>query len=38
MFDAEERHTALAMVAPLDGEISLPARGGRADLSLLDHI
>ena len=38
LFTAPERHTAVAMLAPLDGATSLPEAGGAADLSLLDHI
>lgn len=38
LFSAPERHTAVAMLAPLDGATSLPDRGGAAELSLLDHI
>jgi GNAT superfamily N-acetyltransferase len=38
LFDAPERHTAIAMIAPLDGAASLPERGGPTDLALLDHI
>ena len=38
LFSAPERHTAIAMLAPLDGITGLPDRGAVADLSLLDHI
>ena len=38
LFDAPDRHTAIAMIAPLDGASSLPERGGPTDLALLDHI
>ena len=38
LFAAPERHTAVAMIAPLEGAFPLPERGGPADLSLLDHI
>ena len=38
MFNAPDRQTAIAMIAPLDGATSLPERGGPTDLALLDHI
>src|SRR5207248_2518048 len=38
LFDAPDRHTAIAMLAPLGGAASLPERGGPTDLALLDHI
>ncbi len=38
LFEAEDRTTAVAMIAPLDGNAALPERGGATELTLLDHI
>ena len=38
LFPAAERTSALAMIAPLDGTVPLPDKGGPAELALLDHI
>ncbi len=38
LFKVEDRTTAVAMIAPLDGNATLPGRGGATELTLLDHI
>jgi GNAT superfamily N-acetyltransferase len=38
LFEAAERTSAIAMIAPLDETAPLPDRGGPAELALLDHI
>ena len=38
LFEAEDRTAAVAMIAPLDGNVALPERGGTTELTLLDHI
>jgi len=38
LFAAAERNTALAMIAPLNGNAGVPERGAPAELALLDHI
>ena len=38
LFRSRPRPTALAMIAPLSAEVKLPAAGGQAGFSLLDHI
>ena len=38
LFAAQERKTAVAMLAPLDAGAALPERGAATELALLDHI